>query len=170
MKHIVLVGDSIFDNAPYVDEGDSVIEQLSSWLPEDSKCTLLARDGDVTSQVNDQLRHLPSDTTHLIISCGGNDALQNVGQLLEPVTDAGEAFDLFSEIRRSFQQTYIRMLFSCKQKVSNLTVCAVYDSVPGIDEREFTSNEGFSVVAPIRVIVPFSTAPNNASCCDLLNR
>ena len=42
-----------------------------------------------------QLRHLPSDTTHLIISCGGNDALQNVGQLLEPVTDAGETFDLF---------------------------------------------------------------------------
>ena len=27
-KHIVLLGDSIFDNAGYVDEGESVIEQL----------------------------------------------------------------------------------------------------------------------------------------------
>ena len=33
-----------------------------------------------------------------------------------------------------------------------------------------TSNDGFSVVAPISVTVPFSTAPNRESCCDLLNR
>ena len=29
---------------------------------------------------------------------------------------------------------------------------------------EITSKEGFSVVAPISVITPFSTAPNNESC------
>ena len=34
----------------------------------------------------------------------------------------------------------------------------------------FTSNEGFSVVAPISLIIPFSTAPNSASCCPLLKR
>ena len=33
-----------------------------------------------------------------------------------------------------------------------------------------TSNDGFSVVAPIRTTVPASTAPSNASCCALLNR
>ena len=33
-----------------------------------------------------------------------------------------------------------------------------------------TSNEGFSVVAPISVTIPFSTAPNNESCCDFENR
>ena len=33
-----------------------------------------------------------------------------------------------------------------------------------------TSNEGFSVVAPIRVTTPVSTAPNRESCWDLLNR
>jgi len=32
------------------------------------------------------------------------------------------------------------------------------------------SNDGFSVVAPTRVIIPFSTAPSRLSCCDLLNR
>ena len=35
---------------------------------------------------------------------------------------------------------------------------------------EMTSNEGFSVVAPIRVIVPRSTAPSSESCCALLKR
>ncbi len=33
-----------------------------------------------------------------------------------------------------------------------------------------TSKEGFSVVAPIKVTVPFSTAGNRASCCPLLKR
>jgi len=35
---------------------------------------------------------------------------------------------------------------------------------------EITSNEGFSVVAPIRVMVPFSTKGSTASCCALLKR
>ena len=34
----------------------------------------------------------------------------------------------------------------------------------------FTSKEGFSVVAPINVIIPFSTAPSKASCWPLLKR
>lgn len=33
-----------------------------------------------------------------------------------------------------------------------------------------TSKLGFSVVAPIRVTQPFSTAANRESCCDLLKR
>src|SRR3984957_367677 len=35
---------------------------------------------------------------------------------------------------------------------------------------EITSNEGFSVVAPINVMCPASTYGRNASCCALLNR
>jgi hypothetical protein len=34
----------------------------------------------------------------------------------------------------------------------------------------FTAKLGFSVVAPMTVMVPFSTCGRNASCCDLLNR
>lgn len=33
----------------------------------------------------------------------------------------------------------------------------------------FKLNDGFSVVAPINVIVPFSTCGRNVSCCNLLN-
>lgn len=33
----------------------------------------------------------------------------------------------------------------------------------------FTSKYGFSVVAPIKIIVPFSTYGSKASCCSLLN-
>ncbi|CDE85372.1 unknown [Coraliomargarita sp. CAG:312] len=34
----------------------------------------------------------------------------------------------------------------------------------------FISNDGFSVVAPINIMLPFSTNGKNASCCALLNR
>ena len=49
MKHIVLLGDSIFDNAAYVNGGPEVIEQLRSILPQDWQATLLAIDGNVCS-------------------------------------------------------------------------------------------------------------------------
>ncbi len=35
---------------------------------------------------------------------------------------------------------------------------------------DITSNDGFSVVAPIRTSVPFSTLFRRAACCDLLKR
>ena len=53
MNHIVLLGDSIFDNAAYVGGGPDVIEQLKSILPRDWQATLLAVDGSVTTDVID---------------------------------------------------------------------------------------------------------------------
>src|SRR5690606_21594145 len=35
---------------------------------------------------------------------------------------------------------------------------------------EITENDGFSVVAAIRITQPFSTPGNRASCCALVNR
>ena len=45
VNHIVLLGDSIFDNARYVPGGPSVIEHLRRVLPGGWRTTLLARDG-----------------------------------------------------------------------------------------------------------------------------
>ena len=54
--HIVLLGDSIFDNGAYVPDGPAVREQLADLLPEDDRVTLLAVDGDMTIHVKDQLK------------------------------------------------------------------------------------------------------------------
>ena len=45
MKEVVLLGDSIFDNAVYVGGGPDVCQQVSERLPEGWKATLLAIDG-----------------------------------------------------------------------------------------------------------------------------
>jgi hypothetical protein len=81
MPHVVLLGDSIFDNAAYVAGGPDVIRQLRPKLPEGWRATLLAVDGAVTSGVPNQLARLPSDASHLAISVGGNDALRHSGLL-----------------------------------------------------------------------------------------
>lgn len=47
MAHIVLVGDSIFDNAPYVPAGTEVQVHLHACLGPGHRVSLLARDGDV---------------------------------------------------------------------------------------------------------------------------
>jgi len=145
-KHIVLLGDSIFDNAGYVDEGDSVIEQLATKLPNGIKSTLLAVDGDVTHDVYAQLENLPDDATHLFVSCGGNDALRIAGALNEPVTSVGEAMDIFTEIKNQFEGNYSNMLHAVKGKSDQVTICTVHDSIPEYSERALTALSMFNEV------------------------
>ncbi|MDT1818542.1 SGNH/GDSL hydrolase family protein, partial [Acinetobacter baumannii] len=47
MRHVVLLGDSIFDNAPYVPKGCEIQAQLQALLGDAHRVILLARDGDV---------------------------------------------------------------------------------------------------------------------------
>ena len=157
-KHIALIGDSIFDNGGYVDEGDSVIEQLNRKLAENTKATLLAVDGDVTDDVYAQLENLPDDTTHAFISCGGNDALRIASVLNKPIESVGHAMDVFTEIKNQFEQRYSRMVRAACNKVQNVAICTVHDSVPDYTERALTAlsmfnevilKEAFRVNAPV---------------------
>ncbi len=73
--HIVLAGDSIFDNGSYVPDGPALIDVLRTALANSGKATLLAVDGSVSMMVPQQLAKLPKDADRLFISSGGNDAL-----------------------------------------------------------------------------------------------
>ena len=58
MKHIILAGDSIFDNQSYVNPGEpDVIKQLESLVAKGDKATLLAVDGAVITNVAGQLKN-----------------------------------------------------------------------------------------------------------------
>jgi pentose-5-phosphate-3-epimerase len=81
VKHIVLLGDSIFDNAAYVHGSPDVITHLNSILPQDWKATLLAVDGSISTDVIGQIRKIPESATHLVVSAGGNDGLSRADSL-----------------------------------------------------------------------------------------
>ena len=76
MGHVVLLGDSVFDNGAYVGRGGpDVVRQLRDRLPAGWGATLAAVDGAMTGSVPRQLERLPPGATHLVVSVGGNDAL-----------------------------------------------------------------------------------------------
>jgi ABC-type dipeptide/oligopeptide/nickel transport system permease subunit len=64
MKHIVLLGDSVFDNAAYVAGGPDVIQQVRERLPAGWRATLRAVDGSVIGSVERQLHLLPPKPSH----------------------------------------------------------------------------------------------------------
>ncbi|MFK7855762.1 MAG: SGNH/GDSL hydrolase family protein [Granulosicoccus sp.] len=146
MKHLVLLGDSIFDNAGYVDDGDSVIDQLNGLIQPNTQATLLAVDGDVTVDVYKQIGSIPDNATHAFVSCGGNDALRIANTLNQEVSSVGEAMEIFTTIKGDFSQRYAAMLAAVSAKIENVTVCTVHDSVPDYASRELTALSMFNEV------------------------
>lgn len=146
MGHVVLLGDSIFDNARYVPDRPPVIEQLRLSLPKGWTATLLAVDGHVTEVIADQLAGVLADATHLIVSVGGNDALGESTVLGEPACTVGDALHLFSEVRERFRGSYRAMLQKLKSLQRPSAVCTVYDSIPGLGIAEKTALAGINEI------------------------
>jgi hypothetical protein len=126
MTHVVLLGDSIFDNAAYVGGGPPVIEQLRAKLPPGWQATLLAVDGSVTRDVHGQLDKLPPDAGGLIVSAGGNNALGHVNILSESARSAAEVLARLAEIGEQFRQSYREMLRAVLAFKLPSAVCTVY--------------------------------------------
>src|SRR4051812_19489670 len=111
MSHVVLLGDSIFDNAAYVPGGPSGIEHLRRMLPSPWKATLLALDGAKTSSIERQLDRLPDDATHLVLSVGGNDALLAAGNLFSlEASSVRDALGHASVMRDEFSASYRQVI------------------------------------------------------------
>jgi hypothetical protein len=128
MNHIVLLGDSIFDNAAYVAGGPDVVRQLRDILPSGWRATLNALDGAVIADLPRQLESLPSDASHLVVSVGGNDALGEAGLLDRKIASMAEALELISGVRERFRSAYARMLDQVLQRRLPLAVCTIYEA------------------------------------------
>jgi hypothetical protein len=127
VKHVVLLGDSVFDNAAYVGRDPDVRRQLKDVLPKGSQVTLAARDGAVITDVASQLHGLPRDATHLIISVGGNDALLASGVLEERATSVSHALEKLAAIADRFSRDYSSMLGRAFAGALPMAVCTIYE-------------------------------------------
>jgi hypothetical protein len=146
MGHVVLLGDSIFDNARYVPDHPPVIDQLRQSLPRGWLASLLAVDGHITEDVANQLQALPADATHLVVSAGGNDALRERSILSEAACTVGEALSLIHEVRTRFRHSYRTMLHAVSAVGKPTAVCTVYDAIPGLGPAEQAALGGFNEV------------------------
>ena len=127
MTHVVLLGDSIFDNGAYVPGEPDVVRQLRGELPTGWRATLLAVDGDVTTDVAGQLRRLPADASHLAVSAGGNDALRQIGVFEERASTVAGAVRRLSEVVDGFERSYRAMLEAVGGRGLPTALCTIYD-------------------------------------------
>jgi|SRR5215470_8983960 len=127
MTHIVLLGDSIFDNASYTRGGPDVTAQVREILPKGWKASLLAVDGSVTLNVPDQLLRLPHDATHLMLSVGGNDVLMKSDILHTPVRSTSEALTMLADVAGRFEENYRFAVDACLRRKLPLALCTIYN-------------------------------------------
>ena len=133
MAHIVLLGDSIFDNAAYVPLGDDVISHLKKQLPQGWQATLLARDGSTVEDVYRQLSLIPNDATHLVLSAGGNDALMMSDILTRPAISFAEVLNELANIGEQFENNYLSLLRAVRNKGLRAIACTIY--YPNFDNK-----------------------------------
>lgn len=126
MKHIILLGDSIFDNQAYVKGGLDVITHLGGSIPAEWRATLRAVDGGTVENVRSQARDLPVDATHLIVSAGGNDALLQADILQQKAESSAEVLNKLADIAATFELNYREMLRGLLALGKATAVCTIY--------------------------------------------
>jgi lysophospholipase L1-like esterase len=127
MKHLALLGDSVFDNGAYVGRGPDVVTQLRQRLPAGWRVTLAAVDGGVIRDIPHQFERVPDDVTHLVISVGGNDALGFSAVLGAPSRSVADTLEQLALIRGEFARNYGRMIETVRQRGLPIAVCTIYD-------------------------------------------
>jgi hypothetical protein len=127
MTHVVLLGDSIFDNGAYVPGEPDVVRQLRPLLPTGWRATLIAVDGDVTTDVPRQLKGVPADASHLVVSVGGNDALQRIGVFEERAASVADAVKRLSAVAGGFERNYEAMLNAVGERDLPTALCTIYN-------------------------------------------
>ena len=156
-ESIVLVGDSIFDNASYVPGEPCVTEQLRAVVRGGVEVSMLAVDGHYVNDVQIQTRNLPAEVTHVFVSAGGNDALSYAHELRSDHLTSEDLFKKWSRIQREFRRQYRAMLEAVLALGKNTAVCTIYDAVPSISEIEVTALSLFNDV--ITTEASFSGVP-----------
>jgi hypothetical protein len=139
MAHLILLGDSIFDNSLYVPGGPALVEQVRRSVPPDCRVTLLAVDGHTTGGTLEQLKRLPGDATHLIVSVGGNDGLQESSVLGQSAITVSHALVHIHALRERFRENYRKVLEALVAAAHPAAVCTVYNAIPGLPEAELAA-------------------------------
>jgi hypothetical protein len=127
MSHVVLLGDSVFDNGAYTSGEPDVISHLRRLLPDRWQATLLARDGATIADLPAQLRRLPSSASHLVVSIGGNDVLRHIDLLSLAASSGQEVLERFTSRVAPFENGYRTAIAEVLTLGRQTTVCTIYN-------------------------------------------
>ena len=151
--HIALLGDSILDNGAYTEGGADVATHVRGMLPTGWRATLLALDGSLIGDVDGQLSGLPADTTHVVVSVGGNNLLMDLDILRLRVRSVPEALMKLGQRIAVFERAY-RAAISRVARLNNaMAVCTIYnasiDTEAGAEALGFRSEEAAAALVAL---------------------
>lgn len=124
---LVLLGDSILDNASYTRPAADTAYHLREQLGGRWRVELLARDGACISDVRFQLSHIPAQVDCIVLSIGGNDAAQHVDLLERRVSSAAEVLDALIGIGDRFASEYRELAERVMPTTPRLVLCTIYE-------------------------------------------
>jgi hypothetical protein len=132
--HVVLLGDSIFDNRAYTSGEPDVVAHLTAALPADWNATLLAVDGATVGSLARQFDLVPATASDLVLSVGGNDALMNSDLLDTRVRSSSDALRLFAARLEPFEAAYRGALTRLASFDRHAVVCTIYNGALEADQ------------------------------------
>ena len=128
-SQLVLLGDSIIDNKTYVLDGEfSVFEHIQSKT--ETPVIQLALDGATTDDViSKQINLIPFGASHIVLSVGGNDLLNEIDFLLEdfkytPNQVLERCQSLIAPITQKYESIVSQLQTTSRV---NLLLCTVYE-------------------------------------------
>jgi hypothetical protein len=127
-KLVFLLGDSIIDNGAYVRSGEpDVAQQLQGLLPHHS-VVKRAVDGATCADVREWQSDDLSRAERIILSAGGNDALQHIDLLADASeTSAKDVLVRLWSIREDFRRGYAALLDRLALALRPVLVLTVYN-------------------------------------------
>ena len=129
IKVVALLGDSIIDNKVYVEQNElSVTEHLQKINDEDYYFEMIAVDGDTTKEVIDnQLEKIRANTSHIVLSIGGNDLLQKLDIMFNETSGMIESLEIASQTIEEIKSRYEEILIHLKNLNQPVLLCTIYE-------------------------------------------
>mgnify|MGYP001160075597 CR=1 FL=1 len=171
MNKVVLFGDSIIDNKIYVNHGEfSVLEHLENIS--NYEYIQVAYDGHTTFDVQNKQLHLSTivKPSHIVLSVGGNDLLQNLSYLSKsPVSNVNEAVSgIQQHIFEPLEQRFETIIEELSSQRANLLICTVYEGDLGrTDEFKDVLDSSKIMVSSFNDIVYKTAKKYNADVLEL---
>ncbi len=149
MNQVILLGDSIIDNKVYVGSNElSVLEHLEKLSMD--KYLQIALDGATTHHVlNKQLDYIREEHSHIVLSIGGNDLLNNIDFLLQDFKySPNNILKQLKNLMTPIVQNYETIVNNLASYSAASLLCTVYEGdLVGSDEFDSISESARTMIS-----------------------
>ena len=126
MPHLALLGDGILANGAHTrqepDTASTIQQLLPGWT-----VSLLAAEGSPIAAVSAQVQRLAANVDLVVLSVGGNDAMEHTDLLQQPAASSGETLDALIKMVEGFTEKYDGAVKAVRDRAPRVVLCTMYE-------------------------------------------